>query len=140
MDEGSMVGTGLHQENRTPPPTADNSVQHSMGVAQKEAAFPNRKLVHHGGDAAVFAGTTGVTVNRMPVIQNHFVAGNLPGKARAGPRFDRRQVLRPGPGGLERAPVGILVDYFRLHRLIAADGARSTYPDLTPGRKWFVPN
>ena len=132
-DEGSIVGAGLHQKNRTQPPTADNPVQHSAGITEKGAPFPDREFVHHGGDPAMFAGTTGVAVIGVHVVQVHFVASNFPGKAGAGPRFDVRQVLRPGPGTLEGEPVGVLVDQLRLHGLIAANGTGATASDLTPG-------
>ena len=48
-DEGGIVGAGLHQENRTQPPTADNSVQHSAGITEKGTPFPDREFAHHAG-------------------------------------------------------------------------------------------
>jgi hypothetical protein len=41
-------------------------------------------------------GATGVAVIGVHVVQIHFVARNFPAKAGTGPRFDVRQVLRPG--------------------------------------------
>jgi hypothetical protein len=79
----------------------------------------------------MFAGTTGVAVIGVHVIQVHFVASNFPGKAGAGPRFDVRQVLRPGPCGLEGKAVRVAMHDLSLHRLIGTDSAGGTYPDVT---------
>src|ERR1700674_2972029 len=106
-----------------------------MSVAQEEAAFPNRKFVHHGRDPAMFAGATDVAVVPSQVVLVHCAAGNLPGKTGAGPRFGVCQVARPSPRGLESEPVGILVDHFGLHRFISADGSVGTGKDPGPGWK-----
>ena len=64
------------------------------------------------------------------------VARNFSIEAGTGPRFRVRQVARPSPRGLQREPVGILVDDFGLHRFIGADGTRAAAADMAPGWKW----
>src|SRR5690348_10360283 len=103
-----------------------------MGVAQQEAAFPNRKLVDHGCDPTMLAGATDVAVIPSQVVLVHCVARNFAVKAGARPRFGIRQIFRPGPRRLEGEPVGILVDQLSLHRLIGAEGAGATAPDVIP--------
>src|SRR5882724_7022393 len=85
----------------------------------------------------MFTGATDVAVVPSQVVLVHRVARNFPAKAGTGPGFVVRQVTRPSPGRLESEPVGILVDHFRLHRLIGAEGATATAPDLTPGWKRY---
>ena len=84
LDEGSQEWPGLSQENRAQPPSSDDSVQNTTGVPQQRTSLPNRKLVHHGRDPAMFAGPADVAVVPSQVVWVHRAPVTSPEKTEPG--------------------------------------------------------
>src|SRR5690242_5614360 len=85
LNEGGQEWPGLSQENGAQMPSPNDSVQNPTGVTQQRASSPNRELVHHGCNPAMFAGPTDVPVIPSQVVCVHLKTRNLPGKGGARP-------------------------------------------------------